>query len=454
MINDAGALNDTGMVPCTINSDKPNRKAAVKRLLGVVVSYIAGYLFVKTVGYEYVYLFNIALVLLVIVWNECIMIRQKEENIYALSRSGLTETRFWEGVLLAIALIGNETYDWGLNVFFEVCIVTYMSMCATGHLLREETSVYLVIDAFKGMVSKPFAAMGSRVQAISYFCRYLRTNKKDKNGEDTSVNVYAYVAGVLMVLIAIPVFLVVLSILTDVDSNFSNWVNNIFEGIFDALMKMSFPLSLGEIIFSIPCGLYIHSVFEGKLNSSSCIERDNEKELNRNIKEKHIVPFGFIIGIVFVFLITYIIFIAFQANNLFSVFRGIVPGTLTAANYAREGFFELCRVMVINLGIMASISVFSYRDVYESKAMKATGITFMAVSLLFSVISVSKLCLYINRFGYTSARFISLWAATVLGGSCIAIIINLITEKKTAKIWLMSSAVLYILMNIFTIVMY
>ncbi|MCQ2483491.1 MAG: DUF4173 domain-containing protein [Clostridia bacterium] len=454
MLNDAGVINGTGMVPCTENTDKPNRRVAVMRCLGVLASYIAGYMFIDAMSMENLYAcaVNIALALLVIAWNEGIMIRQRLENKYILSSSGLIETRFWEGALLAISLCGYYSFSRPLSFFFEICIVIYMSMCATGHLLREETSLYLVIDAFKGVVNKPLLELGSRVKAILYLFDYLKTRKGEDNSEESSVSIYGVVAGILMVVIAIPVFLCVLTNLAYIDSNFSDWVDKVFRSLFSALDNLD--ISIYKIIFSIPIGLYIHSVIEGKLNSSPDVERQNEEFLNENIRQKHIVPFGFIISIVFVFIFTYIVFIAFQATNLFGVFFGIVPGTLTAADYARGGFFTLCRVIVINLGIMAAISVFCRKDIYESVAMKLTGAAFMAISTMFSVISVAKICLYISRFGYTSARFIALWASLALGGSCIAIIINLFTSKKTAKIWLMSSALLYILMNLFVIVMY
>ena len=49
-----------------------------------------------------------------------------------------------------------------------------------------------------------------------------------------------------------------------------------------------------------------------------------------------------------VFAAVYILFFAVQSSYLFGAFSRTLPEDFTVAQYAREGFFELCRVMAIN----------------------------------------------------------------------------------------------------------
>ena len=48
----------------------------------------------------------------------------------------------------------------------------------------------------------------------------------------------------------------------------------------------------------------------------------------------------------------YLLFFGAQAATLFSAFAGVRPEGLTYAEYARQGFFELCGVAMINLAVL------------------------------------------------------------------------------------------------------
>lgn len=443
---------------------------ATRRLIVAILSFVVGFLFIETVVYgceQFTslngitpnFLWIVGFAILMILWNEVLIIRQKDEGIYVPNKARMIETRFWEAVLLALSVLCSISMNIGLTFFFMIACTIYMVMCSTGHLFREETSVYLPADVINGVFRIPFAAFNSRIAAIRNYIRVKRELKAEQNvsSEAKKKNTVGIVVGICLILVAIPVLIVVLSSLSSADANFETILNSINEWLdkmYFAFMKDRFAETVAKIILSYPCGLYIHSLFEGSVNRSASFERRKEKDWSVGIKNLQVVPFGIIVGIFAVFTAVYILFFVSQATNLFSAFGGVLPEEFTASRYARDGFFELCRVMVINIVMLGVLSVFSGKDLYESKIMKIAGVSFMAESFIFSLISASKLMLYISRFGYTVLRFESLWATIVLGAASIAIALNILTHKKTAKIWLWFTALSYIAINIFVAAAY
>ena len=128
----------------------------------------------------------------------------------------------------------------------------------------------------------------------------------------------------------------------------------------------------------------------------------------------------------------YVLFFLVQAGNLLAAFRGQIPGTLTAAKYARSGFFQLCLVMGINFLLLELGSLLAVRN--------RTGVILSAVlmvqSLLLAVTAGAKLWLYIHRFGFTPLRLLSAWAVVTLSAGCIFTLLHLAGKAHSFRRWL------------------
>lgn len=444
------------------------KRNATRRLIIAILSFVVGFLFIETVcyGFEQIdsngvkpnFLWVVGFAALMVIWNEVLIIRQKDEGGFVCSKARMVEIRFWEAVLMALSILCGISMNIALTFFFLIACTIYMVMCTTGHLFREETSVFLPADIINGVFRIPFAAFNSRIAALRNFLRVNAEYKSEQvNASEAKKSRTGIAVGIALIVVAVPVLAIVLSSLSSADANFENIMNSISESI-GKFFEYIFDGKLAEIIikmiFAYPCGLYIHSLFEGSINRNASFERRKEKEWSVGIKKLQVVPFGIIMGIFAVFTLVYILFFISQATNLFSAFAGVLPQEYTASRYARNGFFELCRVMVINILMLGVLSVFSRKDLYESAIMKITGVSFMVESFIFSLISASKLLLYINRFGFTVLRYQSLWATAVLGAASLLIAVNIITHKKTAKIWLWFTALSYIAVNIFVAAVY
>jgi hypothetical protein len=138
----------------------------------------------------------------------------------------------------------------------------------------------------------------------------------------------------------------------------------------------------------------------------------------------------------------------FEARYLFSAFAGRLPVEFTAAEYARRGFFELTGIMFINMLIFLAISYFENREAIGRKLSGFMIISLMAESIVFSVISFSKLALYYSRFGYTPKRLLAIWGTLIFAAGAILVIVSRIRRKDLSRGWIYFTVFSFALMNI------
>jgi hypothetical protein len=132
----------------------------------------------------------------------------------------------------------------------------------------------------------------------------------------------------------------------------------------------------------------------------------------------------------------YLVFLGLQASYLFGAFFHRLPENFTVAGYARQGFFEVCRVMGLNfLLLLLAEKTCSL----ESRGIKILCTVLLALSALFAITAMSKLGLYISIFGITPLRIQSSWLVFCLTVGCLCAGIHLWTGRRTFRSWLLIS---------------
>jgi hypothetical protein len=126
-----------------------------------------------------------------------------------------------------------------------------------------------------------------------------------------------------------------------------------------------------------------------------------------------------------------------QGSYLWGAFAMKLPEGFTYSEYARKGFGEMCGVMVVNF-ILLWLSTRT-AETYKTP-VKIACTVLNAESMIFALIAFLKIFMYIYQYGFTPLRLESIWAATVLFLACVAAGVNMLTEKKTARIWFYVSA--------------
>ena len=145
-----------------------------------------------------------------------------------------------------------------------------------------------------------------------------------------------------------------------------------------------------------------------------------EKDINEKVKDCKQLPPIIAIMSTFVITIIYVLFSYIQITYLFGE-KGILPEGFTYAEYAREGFFQLLFVCILNLMIvLVGINLFK-----ESKLLKTILCVISLCTFVMIASSAYRMILYIRFYYLTFLRIFVLWALVVIALLMIGIIVQI-----------------------------
>ena len=98
----------------------------------------------------------------------------------------------------------------------------------------------------------------------------------------------------------------------------------------------------------------------------------------------------------------FVLFLISEVSKIAGNFLSL-PIEYTYAEYAREGFFQLLFVTVINFSIITYCLYFA-KDLTANKAVKILLTVLVSFSILLIFNSYYRMFLYINNFGFTILR--------------------------------------------------
>jgi len=136
--------------------------------------------------------------------------------------------------------------------------------------------------------------------------------------------------------ITIPLALVVLVLLVSADEVFASFFIDLFDGLIEAIMKLKlYDISL-KIVVAMLMFLYLSAFLFTLIN-----KYDREDELQQELKMKDDTTIKIVLSTLN---IIYLFFCIIQIRSLFSGDLGV-----NYSQYARQGFFQLVIVSIINL---------------------------------------------------------------------------------------------------------
>lgn len=193
-------------------------------------------------------------------------------------------------------------------------------------------------------------------------------------------------------IIAVPLLAFMTLLLADADAVFNNILSHIME-----------TFNIGEVIhiFFIMTAVFFYSY---AILAALC-----KKTVKENTEQK--TGFDPVIAIVFTSLLC-ILYLFFSMVQILYLFIGNMklPENYTYASYAREGFFQLLAVSIINL-LLVLICLYLFRENMVLHVILAAicGCTYI---MIFS--SALRMILYIDIYALTFLRLFVLWALAVI----------------------------------------
>lgn len=288
-----------------------------------------------------------------------------------------------------------------LNCFILLAVSAAATFQLSGHSTHSWRDAKLVPEtivlSFRALCSR----LGRPFQA-------LRLLKKDKN---TGLG-----AVLLGLLIAVPVLAVVLPLLISADA--------VFENLFDVLAQNLSELSLGNSLWEL-CRILVLALFVCSglhFISSPTPEPANEAKQARSPSA---LPF---LAVTLLLDLVYLLFVAIQFTHLFG---GREAAAMAGgwAEYARTGFFQLVAVALINLCVCllpAGEACFASRG---GRVLRMADGVMIALSFVILLSAWWRMHLYIQAFGLSILRLLTLWGMIVIAVLLLAAAYKLFRPK-------------------------
>ena len=287
----------------------------------------------------------------------------------------------WLVLSISNCLTGSQVL-----IFFNICGILLLLL---SFLLINfcDTKGWGLGKFFGEMFLAPFAAVAYVGYPFKSVGQFIKSRKKG----DSKLAGYIW----LGIFISIPLLVVIIGLLVSADA--------VFRNLFELIFNYSYIKVPERPVYM--CILLI----VGILGSYGIMAYLADGNINNAVPEKK--PWEPVVGITFLSIITFV-YLVFSVIQISYLFLGNfdLPEGYTYAAYAREGFFQLLFVCLINLVIIL-VCVSRFR---ENIALKLILTIFSCCTYIMIASSALRMILYVESYQLTFLRILVLWALVVI----------------------------------------
>ncbi|MDR0930831.1 MAG: DUF4173 domain-containing protein [Clostridiales bacterium] len=270
----------------------------------------------------------------------------------------------------------NDTF-----AFFNVIAIVLMFSCVA--LLLRNPNIYNERQFIAAVISYAFIP-------FNYFGEFFNMLASDRAKKTK------YVSRIICaIIIAIPILILLLAILSSADP--------VFMQILKSFWRFMINLISFETVLKIIVGAIIGLYFFG-LAYSVCVPEAPKVVVSRPSNISWDAFITYIITILV--LMVYTFFVIVQVKYLFLA-PGVLPNGITHAEYARQGFFQLLWLSIVNILFIYLIMNFTQPKNAILKKIKPWMLMYSClVTLMLLVSSAYRMQLYIQSDGLTRMRLL------------------------------------------------
>ena len=346
------------------------------------------------------------------------------------------EKIFWTLILLGISLPYGfySVFDFGQTLMIFLVAAYWTLVITEGLLWKGQTSSWILLDGWNGLIALPILNFLCQIRLIFQIFSEKREEKKD------------WRMVLLGILISIPALLVIIPILSQADTGFRSLVDTVLDALGEDFRILIWRGIMGILLGALMFGTLYGGVYKRHVKEEECIRFHEESgRVFRFVPDIAVLTFGIIVSAV------YVLFIGLQARYLFSAFFGILPEAYTYAQYARQGFFELCVIALLNASFLIAMNGCAKTPRRKNRGLLLENGILGALTLLLLTTAASKLGMYIVAYGFTVKRCIS---SIFLIWLFLVFILVLIYQKKNIPLvrWsVFAGAVFFTLLCVFPV---
>lgn len=311
---------------------------------------------------------------------------------YYLKKSGTAAKKFSIFLTASLVLLGISTCltdSWVLLFFNKLGIFLLFFYMALHNLYQDKS--WDLTKYFGSIINITCTSIAFIFRPFTDLSDFLK-DRKLLSGKPEGKGKYVFFG----ILIALPLLLVIIALLCSADAVFSN----MFEYLFSDFLTFLFEGNIWGI-----AALFLFAFF-----ASYCLLcRFSLRTIREEVTDKRTAEP--MIGITFTGLISlvYLVFCFIQIVYLFGGL-GTLPENYTYAKYAREGFFQLVFVCMINLALVLACN----KRFRKNNILKGLLIFISLCTYIMIASSTYRMILYISVYHLTFLRVLVLWGLIVI----------------------------------------
>ena len=315
-------------------------------------------------------------------------------------------------IVALLFLLSHLLTDNGPVRFFArwvaVLLWGYGVYCAGGNSQEECLGDMFAPEFFKANVLMPVSKLGA------FFTAAFSGTKR------------SCLKTVLLILLGLGLALVPLVLVVELlqyDAAFSKLLGKILsedlaEALFRRLVYLILAVAMASLLMSALFGSEEHRM-------ARILDRER---WNAFCIRSRFLPLVVSCAMLIPLLLVYGLFFFSQLPLYTSAFTGVLPQGYTYADYAREGFFQLCAVCAINGALYLFVSLFTRMGKGQG-AQRGLLTALCLCSLILAATAASKMVLYIRTYGLTPLRVYSSWAMILLVAAFLLALIGAYWKK-------------------------
>ena len=309
--------------------------------------------------------------------------------------------------LLSHLLSGNGPVRFFAR-WFAVLLWGYGVYCAGGNSAEERLGDLFVPECFKANLLMPFSRLGT------FFTIVFTGGRRN------------WLKTVLLMLLGLGLALIPLLLVVNLlqyDPAFEGLLGKLFseslpEAVFERVLFLMLAVVMAALLMSCLFGSRTHAL-------SAVLDQAGVENFRRR---RRFLPLAVSGTMLVPLLAVYGLFFFSQWPIYTSAFTGVLPAGYTYADYAREGFFQLCAVCAINGVLYLFVSLFTRMG--KGHGFRRALLTALCLcSLILAATAFSKMVLYIRAYGLTPNRVYASWAMVLLTGAFLLALVGIFCRK-------------------------
>lgn len=308
---------------------------------------------------------------------------------------------------MLLCLIPNIAFDNYLlktiNALFILMLLAYFLQDVSHKQITHAHQNYMLIDIFQALILHP----------IFGFQKAMTTIMNEFHTQLHPKHLGSILIGILL---SIPLMLIILPLLISADTSFSDFIYETFCHLDRILIELCY------FVFSLPIFAYLYPLLYAHID---CERQDvmiiEKEKLDATIKMAARVPASILVTMEIVLCTTYALFLFLTCKELLTT-QQMTLASFSYSQFARQGFFELCAIAIINIFVISLVQTFTKNK--ESSFFYGIKYVLCIETILIIFTAMTKMTLYIYAYGLTPLRVYSSWFMFVLLGIFLLIIIH------------------------------